>query len=271
MNAFAKVHRLADVMASVDAVRARAGGYVTNLFADPAKVEGWLARGDLAGLEVAGCVLFLRRDRWFHHLHFCAAGPGALGAALERLPGDAVLSLDLLGSPAQVEALRAVFAPSGFKDYARLTRLALIGGQPGPPPREAVERAAASDVDAILGLLEASFDPLKEQLPSREELEGAVAARRILLVRGGGDLAGLLHFSAQGATATLRYWLVAPGHRDRGIGATLIRAYFHEDPAVRRHLLWVLEDNADALSKYGHYGYAPDGLVDQVMLREPNL
>ncbi|NTV75013.1 MAG: GNAT family N-acetyltransferase, partial [Holophaga sp.] len=67
---------------------------------------------------------------------------------------------------------------------------------------------------------------------------------------------------------TLRYWLVDPGHRDRGIGARLIRDYFHRNPAVTRYLLWVLDSNADAIAKYGHYGYAPDGLVDQVMIRE---
>lgn len=266
----APVPDLAAFTAIVDAVKARAGAYITNLYAPPPKLQDWIARRELNCLETAGCALFFRKDRWFRHLYFCAADPSALTLALGRLEGAGTLTLDLLGHAAQVEELSVRFEPAGFRNFARLTRLARIASPGGPAPEGAVELATAADVAAILGKLEACFDPLKEQLPSREELAGAVAVGRILLLRDGPGLAGLLYFAEQGATSTLRYWLVDPGHRDRGIGATLIRDYFGRNPAARRYLLWVLDANADALSKYGHYGYAPDGLVDQVMLREPN-
>ena len=40
------------------------------------------------------------------------------------------------------------------------------------------------------------------------------------------------------------------------------------DSAVRRFILWVIADNANAIKKYQHYGYTPDGLVDCVLANE---
>ncbi|BDU74818.1 GNAT family N-acetyltransferase [Mesoterricola silvestris] len=271
MSAFAPVPSLEALMAAVDSVKAGADAYVTNLFLDPAKAREWIARGDLACLGTGGCALFLRKDRWFRHLHFCAADEAALAGSLGHLEGEGLLTLDLLGRADRVEEMSRWFQAAGFRTYSRLTRLARIqakGAPPPPAPPAETEPAVAADVDALLRNLEASFDPLKEHLPSREDLDLAVAAGRVRVVRGGAGIAGFLYSDTLGASSTLRYWLVGPGHRDQGIGARLIRDYFHRSPAVTRFLLWVLDSNADAIAKYGHYGYAPDGLVDRVMIRE---
>jgi hypothetical protein len=36
---------------------------------------------------------------------------------------------------------------------------------------------------------------------------------------------------------------------------------------VKLFNLWVLSDNKNAMARYRNYGYAPDGLIDQVMIR----
>jgi len=82
-------------------------------------------------------------------------------------------------------------------------------------------------------------------------------------------LAGLLFFETQGMTSTLRYWLVAEGFRDRHVGAALMRRYLTTQSAVRRFLLWVIAINDNAVQKYRRYGFAPDGLVDQVLTSAP--
>ena len=78
---------------------------------------------------------------------------------------------------------------------------------------------------------------------------------------------GLLFFEVDGLTSVLRYWLVGAGFRDQRVGARLIRSYFASCPAVKRFTLWVRSDNETALAKYRNYGYAADGLVDQVVIR----
>jgi hypothetical protein len=100
------------------------------------------------------------------------------------------------------------------------------------------------------------------------EIEEALTARQILALKCDGALAALLFFETQGFTSTVRYWVVAERFRSNRFGATLIRHYFASHPAVRRFILWVTADNENAVQKYRHYGYAPDGLVDYVLVNE---
>jgi ribosomal protein S18 acetylase RimI-like enzyme len=81
-------------------------------------------------------------------------------------------------------------------------------------------------------------------------------------------LAAILFFETQGFTSILRYWAVAERFRSRRFGAAVMRHYLAMHSAVRRFLLWVVAANDNAVRKYQHYGYAPDGLLDQVLVNE---
>ena len=82
------------------------------------------------------------------------------------------------------------------------------------------------------------------------------------------QIAGLLFFETQGFTSTLRFWAVATEYRDLKFGSALMREYFTTQNAVKRFVLWVAADNLNAVQKYGHYGYKPDGLVDYVLANQ---
>ena len=128
-----------------------------------------------------------------------------------------------------------------------------------------IENADASDTQAILALLEASFDPYADQLPMPYELHDAITHHNVLVVKKDAILAALLFFETQGFTSTVRYWAVAEPFRAFRLGSILMRHYFTAQTAVKRFILWVTASNNDALKKYQHYGYAPDGLVDYVL------
>jgi GNAT superfamily N-acetyltransferase len=119
-----------------------------------------------------------------------------------------------------------------------------------------------------MDLLECSFDRYADQLPMLYEIEVAIEAQQILAVKCGGALAALLFFESQGFTSTIRFWVVAERFRSHRFGSVLIRHYFAAQSAVRRFILWVTADNDNAVMKYRHYGYAPDGLVDHVLVNE---
>ena len=89
------------------------------------------------------------------------------------------------------------------------------------------------------------------------------------IIKQNGEIAALLFFETQGLTSSIRYWLVSEQFHSRGLGSTLILHYFSTQPAVRRFILWVTSTNENAIQKYQHYGYAPDGLVDHVLVSEP--
>jgi GNAT superfamily N-acetyltransferase len=88
----------------------------------------------------------------------------------------------------------------------------------------------------------------------------------VLTIKADGSLAAILFLETQGFTSTVRYWVVADKFQSRGFGSALIRHYFAAQSAVRRFILWVTVDNENAVQKYRHYGYAPDGLIDHVLL-----
>jgi hypothetical protein len=253
--------------------RAKTGGaaFCTNFFPVPGRLQGWIEHGELLGEWREGLALFLRRDRDFWHLYFCAANATALGSAMSEVPAlkSKRVAVDLVGKDGTLGGMLDAAESAGFRRYSRLVRLARAGGpeQPGASAGEAeVARAEQSDVPAIVELLEGCFDRYADQLPTVYEIEAAVAARQILAVRWEGALAALLFFDTQGVTSTVRFWVVAERFRSKRFGGALIRHYFATHPNVRRFILWVTADNENAVEKYRHYGYGPDGLVDHVLV-----
>jgi ribosomal protein S18 acetylase RimI-like enzyme len=268
------VRTAAEVLEAIQKVKAGATAFCTNFFPVQSKLESWVAHGELAAEAYDGVTIFLRKDRDFSHLYFCASNPSAFGRELGRLSAIATgkLAIDLVGPEASLAQLLNLAQQGGFHPYSRLVRLARVaasGTSPADQSAATIELAAEGDASEILGLIELLFDRFADQLPTSYEIEAAIAARQIFIIRQNGAVAALLFFETQGLTSTIRYWLVASQFHSRGFGSALIRHYFMTQPAVRRFLLWVTATNENAIQKYQHYGYKPDGLVDHVLLSEP--
>jgi len=260
-----------------DAVnRARTGstGYCSNFFPSPQKLQSWITHGVLFCDQHDGMAFFFRKDRDFWHLYFCAANPTVLQqavAAHTMLKNEPVV-LDLIGKKPALAEMTAWFEPAGFRIYNHLFRMARTVVTETPLLKTDLDSrvvvASQADSHSILDLLLRSFDSRAEQIPTLYEIETAVAAGQIRVVHDAGMLAGLLYFETQGITSILRYWLIVPGFRAQGLGACLMHRYFAEHPAVRRFLLWVVAANTDAIRKYEHYSFVPEGLVDYVLAND---
>lgn len=264
-------HELA--MDLIHQVKAGAEGYCTNLFPAQRKLQNWIEHGELAAQEQADCVLFLRRDRDFWHLYFCAASMAALEQGLSAWPQrqEEPVVVDLVGDTGSLDAQLSFWGGHGFRQYNRLFRMSRPGPHSSPPALPQPQRVSAAqraDCPAILDLLWSSFDPRAEQLPSAYEIEAAVENQQILVTRNDGGLGGLLFFETQGLTSAVRYWLVAKSSRSLGFGSALMTHYFAIHSQVRRTLLWVIASNEAAIAKYRHYGFTADGLVDYVLAND---
>ena len=261
----------AEVLAAIQSVKMGAADFRTNFFPDQKKLEGWIERNELTGESRAGAIFLFQRDRDFSRLFFCAASPTALRERLAALPNlrDERMVVEVVGAESALNGIVAELETAGFHRYRQLCRMARLG-QPGLPPAGGAEMlvtlAERADVPTIVNLLDDAFDRYAEQLPTAAEIESAVGNGQIYVVKLEGALAGLLFFETQGVTSTLRYWLVAEGFRDRHVGAALMRHYLATQSAARRFLLWVIASNDNAVQKYRRYGFAPDGLVDQVLV-----
>jgi hypothetical protein len=267
------VTAIAQVLDAIQAAKAGGKGFCTNFFPAQAKLQAWIDHGELVGELRGHAAFFARRDRGFWHLYFCAPDLGTVRAEFGTLSNlqTEPLAIDLVGAEASLQDLVQVVRSAGFRPYHRLIRLAR-GGQPSPllssPGGVQVVFADEGDGQAVLDLIEGSFDRYADQLPMPYEIQAAIQARQILTTQCDGTLAGLLFFETQGLTSTIRYWVVAQGFRSRRCGSALIRHYFASQNAARRFILWVTADNENAVTKYQHYGYHPDGLIDCVFVND---
>jgi hypothetical protein len=263
-----------EVGEAVNRAKTDATGYCSNFFPSARKLQSWITHGDLLCDQHDGAALFLRKDRDFWRLYFCAANPTSLERAFTALPmlGIEPVVLDLIGKEPALAEMAGLFEDAGFRLYNRLFRMARTVPTVTPSVKVATDSrvvvADKTDCQPILDLLLRSFDCRAEQIPMLYEIEAAVEVGQIRVARCADTLAGLLFFETQGITSLLRYWLIAPEFRSQRFGSGLMHRYFAEHPAVRRFLLWVIASNTNAISKYEHYGFAPEGLVDYVLANE---
>jgi hypothetical protein len=265
------VTSVGEVFKAIEGVKAGASAFCTNFYPVETKLEAWIEHGDLAADAGADAVFFYRKDRGFWRLHFCARDVSALERALlasSRLKAERLV-IDLVGKAGALDSLINVIQSTGFRPLRKLLRLAR-GKENGFVQAIAsdiqVTFADQGDAPRILRLLESSFDCYADQLPTPYELEQALSERQVLAIKSGGDLAAMLFFETRGLTSTVRFWAVATPFRCRRFGAASMRYYFALNSVVQRFILWVTETNDTALDRYRHYGYVPDGLIDQVMV-----
>ncbi|HEX5222081.1 MAG TPA: GNAT family N-acetyltransferase [Verrucomicrobiae bacterium] len=264
------VAKVSEVFDAIQHAKAGAPDFCTNFFPVQKKVQDWIDHDELRGAFRSDAVFFFRRDRDFWHLYYCAASKTALEREIAGVPeiGSERVVLDLVGNEAAVSAPVGVWKAAGFNQRTRLFRMARVA-QPFTEsldePNGKIEFANIADAQAIVDLLESAFDRFGEQLPLLYEIEAAIEARQVLVARHEGNIAGLLFFETQGMSSTLRFWAVAEQYRALKFGSALMRKYFATQNAVKRFVLWVAADNVNAVQKYGHYGYKPDGLVDYVL------
>jgi len=257
------------VFDAVQKTKAGAPAFCTNFFPVESKLRDWIDHGELFCEEHEGAAFFLRKDRDFGHFYFLAADMAALQRTIPAWSGlkSERMVTDLVGNEAAVERFLPALEPAGFRRYTRLQRMARIG-RPETGGAMPVGFAGKADGRAALELIENAFDRYGEQLPMPYEIESAIENRQVLAARRDGVLAGLLFFETQGLASTVRFWAVADPFRALRVGSALMQHYFQTQNAVRRFTLWVNSGNENAIAKYRHYGYAPDGLVDQVLANE---
>ncbi len=261
------------VFTAIQRVKSKAPGFCTNFFPVPQKLQSWIDHGELFCEHQSEAAFFLRKDRDFWHIYFCAANGEALKREFTALPDVKIKSMvmDLIEREAASDSLLPIIRSIGFRHYVRLCRMARPGlsdSQPLSSGNLQPVYAGIGDARAIFDMLNASFDHYAEQLPTIYEIEAAINNRQILMVKHLETLAGLLFFETQGVTSTIRYWVVAEEFWTLRYGSALMRAYFAAHAAIQRFNLWVMADNQPAILRYQHYGYTSDKLVDHVLVNE---
>lgn len=248
----------------VGAVRRTTPDYTSNLYAAREQVERWIAAGQLRALATGTAALLLRADRDFHHIYHVAADQPALGAALALLPAG-TFTTDLVGQGDSLDHVCATYAAKGFAPHSFLQRMSRVQ-EPGDAGQGDVVAATADDAPQVVAFLDRLLDRFVEQVPDLDELRREARAGRLLIVRRNDLVAGILIYSLKGRAAELRFWHVDADARGAGFGRQLMASFLARCAQAQRLTLWVIGDNERSISIYSHYGFAPDGLLDRIMI-----
>ncbi len=145
-----------------------------------------------------------------------------------------------------------------------LRRMSRVGEFEKPmPPRFAVQ-ATDEALPMLLDIFGQYFDPYTERIPDASELKRLIDMDGICVIKEKEDIIGMVVFEKSVGNLHLRYWWVSPSHRNNGIGADLLKAYFNAGYDCKRQFLWVFSDNTNAIEKYKHYGFEFDGTADEI-------
>ena len=261
------------VFTAIQQVKTNATAFCTNFFPAPQKLQSWIDHRELFCEHHSEAVFFFRKDRDFWRIYFCATNTGKLKQELMDLPDMKTKSMvmDLIEREAAPDSSLPIMESIGFRRYTRLHRLVRPGSPASQPHSSGGLQpvyAGNEDIQAVSDMLNVSFDHYAEQLPATFEIATAINNRQILMIKHARTLAGLLFFETQGVTSTIRYWVVAEKFRTLRYGSALMRAYFAAHAAIQRFNLWVIADNQPAILRYRHYGYAPDKLVDHILVNK---
>lgn len=266
-----KVISIEQLQECIASVRNYRKGFITNFFPDPFRHSLWIEKGELSFGETGESLFLLRENSFFHSLFYVSTTLQALKSDLAlflvKHQGETLVA-DVVGNQDNVTA-RQVFLDLGFQQYASLTRMSRINNSPATVYQKNphIVNGSVADASIIYDLLNLYFDPLAEQLPLLEELEDFAKKGQLIVYKENNEIGGFIIYELQGKTAYLRYWLVHPEFRGKGIGSALFNELLSRSADARRLILWVMDTNHNAINMYLHFGAEYEMMFNYVLIK----
>ena len=272
MDKVESIEQLKELIAYVRNLR---HGFVTNFYLDEEKHAAWIQTGEFQ-YDKWDDTVFLLFDhyspdnaKYFTNMFYISTSEEAMLARLREYPERYIYDLyvlDIVGRDNMclplVEKLKAM---RGYNDATLVRMTRLQSEELRVKSEESIVYAKREDVALINELLHTHFDEQMEQLPLEEELEKMIEQKHILLSMREGNVAGMLLFDLNGTTLYLRYWLVLPEYRNKGVGSELLRQFLWEGHETKRQILWVNKANENAIVRYEHYGFKKENMYDYII------
>ncbi len=274
-----KITSITQLRELINYVRNLHQGYVTNFYLDETKHATWIETGEFLYDKYEDTVSLLfdhyspDNKKYFTNLFYISTSIESVIKNLKIYPEMFIYDLyilDIVGKEAMCEpmvnALKAIHAHHDAT-LVRMNRISedkellVIRGYQD----KRVVYADETDAKLIEELLHANFDEKLEQLPLHKEITQMIAEKHILKCVVDGKMAGLLLFELNATTLYLRYWLTLPEFRNQGIGGALLKRFFYEGRNTKRQILWVMQNNANAIARYEHYGFVKENMYDYIL------
>ena len=255
----------------INKIKSYKEGYITNFYLGEPKCKILINKDLMYCVEDGKCIFILHKDFDFYHLYYLTTNKNPLSFPLRNLLKkypDIILVSDVLGPESTIQNIINLYNLEGFQEYKKFIRLSCVNIVFDTNIcEEEIEYASGEHSYQIKELIKKHFDKFSEQLPMIEEINQWVEDKNILIRKNGKEIIGFLIFEINGLTATIRYWFVNPDFRNKKIGSHLIKNFFYKCRHTKRKLLWVMEDNENAIVRYKHFGFKPESMLDQILIK----
>lgn len=267
-----KIDSLIQVQNAIKSIRDYKTGYYTNFFTDPQRLNLWLENNILFAIQYNKTFFFLKKNKEFNNTYFCSSDLNNLEDSINRLKIDysgEIFVFDLVGKKETIPSLVELFKYIGFNIYTSLNRMSRFSSFiEVRSENELIKVCQHKDLKEIKQLLFYYFDIYAEQLPIDDELLQWINSGHLIKYEESKKIIGFIIYDLVGTTSYLRYWFVHPQHRNKKVGACLLKYYFFESKRTKRQIFWVIDSNINAIKRYRHYGFKAEEMVDYVMINK---
>jgi ribosomal protein S18 acetylase RimI-like enzyme len=245
----------------------------TNYYYDSVKSRSLILNEKLFFVKINEVIFVFKRNKEFLNVYFYASDSNqlyySLYILLQTYP-DLIFIFDIVSRSTESDVLMA-FKKSNFNIYTSLVRMNRISE--GYSLNEFINDqylkvAEVAESIEVFNLLNTYFDPMAEQLPTRDEIIDYSNNGNILVYKYHNKVVGFVIYQLVGLTLYLRYWFVAPEYREMKIGSKLFNFFLFTGKKSKRQLFWVIQTNHNAIIRYEHYGFIKEKMFNFVLINK---
>lgn len=256
--------------------RVKSPALFSNLIPNDPRLLEAIAVGSV-DVWVSSCGFAIRRGCKRHKRFYISANSAKDAVSILSQVGNGETVpcvLSVIGRDNTIHQAADVMRAAGWAHYKRYNRMSLTERYGLQHPAVVlgqsdleVTRLDPSAFVSVIRMIESSFDPLADQLPDPIDLQRALAEDYFLVLRCRGGEVAFLWAEVKPKTSYLKYVAVDATARGRGALKMLLRRYIMDMQGKLRLSLWVWDENVPAMRAYLAAGYRPDGLIDNIYVR----
>lgn len=266
-----KITSYDEILSNINKVKS-SGRLITNFFPNVETVNYWIAKERLT-YRIYGKTLFLVLEEIdYKKCFFVSQSLENLKVALNDFAHNidgTIATFELIGKEEDVVNCTKIFEHNKFHKYVVLGRMTKYNeGNIDIFSNDNIRKATHEDVQIIINTLCEHFDKYAEHIPDVEEIINLIDKEYIQLTFLGGKISGIIIYDMNAQVSHLKYWLVLPEYRKSGMGRILLKQFLYDSKLVKKHILWVIQSNENAISIYKHYGFYKENFYDIVMINK---
>lgn len=261
-----QVLKIEELISSIAEIRDLRKGFITNFYLDVPKHTLWIEKGVVYTEKRNDTLFIIKKNTNFWNVFFCSTIVDKLSKSIEYFNqkyNNFLLMFDFVGNERMLASYKEVF-DTQMNEYCSLVRMSKINSEQEYILSSDIKHASNEQAQELLDILYHFFDERTEQIPFLEEIESLIERENVLVFEHKGKIIGFLIFEKSMATLYLRYWFVHPEYRNMKVGSKLLNHFFHKGRDCKRHQLWVIRTNDNAIVRYQHYGFKAENLYDLV-------